>query len=1047
MLRFVFRPTTRLALGVASVAFAVVAGCTAGVQPTHPTTGTGGTGLGIGGSTGGSNNLGIGGFSGSTGTGATGSGGTLPVPPGCGDGINNQGGIEQCDDGNTVAGDGCNGICHVEPNWTCPSAGACMRKIACGDGIIGAGEVCDDKNTTDGDGCNATCTIQDPAFTCIPGQACVRSSICGNKRVEPGENCDDGNTTASDGCSASCQLEQGWVCQAPGVPCMKAPRCGDGIVQVNLGEVCDDGNITDGDGCSANCKVTGAGCICVPNMKCTCPQVVCGDGIIAGNEKCDDGNVNSGDGCTSTCTIERGYVCPLVKAPCVPDCGDGIITGNEPCDPGITAQAMACSAQCRWNPGWACTGTTECHKTTCGDNKKEGSEGCDDGNAKPFDGCSATCVPEPSCPSGGTAGACTGKCGDGLVLSGEQCDDGNNLSGDGCSATCAFESGFMCTRPPLGPYIDVPAVYRDFSYHTPTDFEPGATGQMAIVPNLVGPIGSMLGADGKPARSATAYTYIASAATFAQWYTDVAGVNKTYNRTLRLYDNGAGGYVNRWGPNGEQWPITKMAYYCGNVGAEMLDAAGNPIPCTSRFASSTDCQTLEAMGATRISCTMSGGNWVAVYQTGALDGTPAFFPIDDVPGAQLDPVGANIPPPYDPNWGKESPLKSHNFSFTSEIRYWFPFDSSKTYKLDFTGDDDVWMFVNKRLAVDIGGIHTPQNGTVTLSAANAGTFGLTNGGVYEVEVFQAERQTTSSSFKLTLSGFNAGTSVCGPVCGDFVVTPPEQCDNGTANNTGGYNKCTQDCKLGPFCGDAKVTDSEECDNGTNGDAYGAMTGCGPGCKLPARCGDSKVQTEYGEQCDLGPNNNNGAYGGCTNTCQSAGYCGDGKVQTPQEQCDDGANDGTYGNCGDPMMPLPNCNLGPRCGDGIVQDQYGEQCEPMSSNDPNCTKACRKPGVCGDGIPTPPEQCDDGAVNNNGDYGGCAPGCVLAPHCGDAVKNGPEECDDGVLDNSYGGCSPVCKLAAHCGDGMTNAPYEQCDNGVNNGPSNPCSAVCKFNIDN
>ena len=46
-------------------------------------------------------------------------------------------------------------------------------------------------------------------------------------------------------------------------------------------------------------------------MKCTCPQVLCGDGIIAGTEKCDDGNATSGDGCSSTCTIERGYVCPL----------------------------------------------------------------------------------------------------------------------------------------------------------------------------------------------------------------------------------------------------------------------------------------------------------------------------------------------------------------------------------------------------------------------------------------------------------------------------------------------------------------------------------------------------------------------------------------------------------------------------------------------------------------------------------------------------------------------------------------------------------------
>jgi fibro-slime domain-containing protein len=1002
-------------------------GCTAGVMSTsHP--GAGGAAPGTGGSvTGTAGTISIVGTGGSTGA-TSGTGGTLPVPPGCGDGINNQGGIEQCDDGNTLAGDGCNGACKVEPNWTCPPAGPCMRSFKCGDGIINPGEVCDDGNTTDGDGCNSTCTVQDARYTCMAGKPCVLSSICGNKRVETGENCDDGNTNSGDGCSSTCQLEMGWVCMAPGSPCTKAPRCGDGIVQVNLGEVCDDGNITDGDGCSSNCKVTGAGCTCVPGMKCVCPQVVCGDGIIEGNEKCDDGNANSGDGCSSTCTIEKGYVCPLVKAPCVPDCGDGILTGNEPCDPGIAVEKNACSAQCRWNPGWACTGSpvSECHQTTCGDGKKEGSEGCDDGNTTPYDGCSATCTPEPQCPSGGTSGACTGKCGDGIVLSGEQCDDGNNLSGDGCSATCMNEPGFMCTRPPLGDTLQVPAVYRDFNYHMPTDFEPGATGQMAIVPGLVN--NTLDATTGKPVRSSTAYSYIMSAATFAQWYTDVSGVNHTYARTLTLYNNGSGGYVNRWGPNGEQWILYTGMTWCDNASCAAAGCAAPPA------------------GQVCVQPCPGWGGGQACYATpNPLDGTPTFFPIDDVPSAQLETKAATMPPPYDPNWNAETPAKQHNFSFTTEIRYWFPFDSSKSYKLDFLGDDDLWMFVNKKLAVDIGGIHTPQMGTITISSANAGTFGLTNGNVYEVEVFQAERQTTSSSFKLTLSGFNAGTSVCGPICGDFVVTPPEQCDNGTANNTGGYNKCTPDCKLGPFCGDGMVTDSEECDNGTNSDAYGAMSGCGPGCKLPARCGDGKVQTEYGEQCDLGPNNNNGAYGGCTSQCQSAGYCGDGQVQMPQEQCDDGANDGTYGHCGDPTMPLPNCLLGPRCGDGIVQDQYGEECEPTSSNDPNCTAACKKPGVCGDGVVTPPEQCDDGAVNNDGSYGGCAPSCIFAPHCGDGIKNGPEECDDGVNDNSYGGCSPQCKLAAHCGDGVTNPPYEQCDDGVNNGPTGQCSTVCKFNV--
>jgi cysteine-rich repeat protein len=86
------------------------------------------------------------------------------IPEACGDGINNQNGIEQCDDGNVLPGDGCNGVCKVEPNWNCPPAGACTRKVVCGDGVIGPGEVCDDANTLDGDGCNSTCTVQDPAY-------------------------------------------------------------------------------------------------------------------------------------------------------------------------------------------------------------------------------------------------------------------------------------------------------------------------------------------------------------------------------------------------------------------------------------------------------------------------------------------------------------------------------------------------------------------------------------------------------------------------------------------------------------------------------------------------------------------------------------------------------------------------------------------------------------------------------------------------------------------------------------------------------------------
>ena len=95
----------------------------------------------------------------------------------------------------------------------------------------------------------------------------------------------------------------------------------------------------------------------------------------------------------------------------------------------------------------------------------------------------------------------------------------------------------------------------------------------------------MLDMDGKPVYVNVANSLVTSATTFSQWYRDTPGVNHTTAGTLTLWSNGQGQYVNRYGPNGEQWIVTAPAYYCGNVGDEMLDAdTGKPIPCTSRNA-------------------------------------------------------------------------------------------------------------------------------------------------------------------------------------------------------------------------------------------------------------------------------------------------------------------------------------------------------------------------------------------------------------------------------------------------------------------------------
>ena len=109
-----------------------------------------------------------------------------------------------------------------------------------------------------------------------------------------------------------------------------------------------------------------------------------------------------------------------------------------------------------------------------------------------------------------------------------------------------------------------------------------------------------------------------------------------------------------------------------------------------------------------------------------------------------------------------------NYSFTSEARFPFTFNGGEV--LSFTGDDDVFVFIGGRKVVDIGGIHGALSSTVTLNTpsvttpASASTPPLTlvAGETYEIDVFQAERATTGSNYKLTLDGFNRKISVCTP---------------------------------------------------------------------------------------------------------------------------------------------------------------------------------------------------------------------------------------------------------------------------------------------
>lgn len=118
---------------------------------------------------------------------------------------------------------------------------------------------------------------------------------------------------------------------------------------------------------------------------------------------------------------------------------------------------------------------------------------------------------------------------------------------------------------------------------------------------------------------------------------------------------------------------------------------------------------------------VAGKNGVLTYDN------QSFFPIDGM------------------GYGDEGSLDwqgdLHNFHFTTEVHVTFEYAAGQSFT--FTGDDDLWMFIDGELVVDLGGLHPAATDTVDLD-----TLGLDVGQSYTMDIFHAERSTDRSTFRI-----------------------------------------------------------------------------------------------------------------------------------------------------------------------------------------------------------------------------------------------------------------------------------------------------------
>lgn len=118
------------------------------------------------------------------------------------------------------------------------------------------------------------------------------------------------------------------------------------------------------------------------------------------------------------------------------------------------------------------------------------------------------------------------------------------------------------------------------------------------------------------------------------------------------------------------------------------------------------------------------------------------YVFDDTLDPHYIPLGGFFPI-EDDLLGNPDGSPDRNFHFTFELHMEFEYEADGDQFFKFIGDDDVWVFINDALVIDLGGVHSAHDQYIDMDRLE-----LTDGETYVIDFFFAERHRTQSNFRI-----------------------------------------------------------------------------------------------------------------------------------------------------------------------------------------------------------------------------------------------------------------------------------------------------------